>query len=228
MNKKSPRIICRKTDVLDINDWHAADALFKDAEFAEFQQGWTDKPTDGFRPAKAAAAWTNQHLFIYAELCDYDIFNEIPEKEFNRIAIEHGDVFEIFLKPAGQDSYYEIHVSPTNQKFQLRLPFLGCFQELKSKFKSSDEMLDSFKIWAPVMRSNVRVDKASGKWWVVVEIPFSMLVENKAVAVGSKWRFSFCRYDYTRPDKKPTYSSTSHHSAINYHLVDEYGELEFS
>ena len=222
-----PQIKCHKAGSFNIDDWKAAEELFKTAEFAEFQQGWADKPSHDFRPAKAAAAWTGTSLIVYAELCDDDIFNDTGEEEFNRIAIGSGDVFEIFLRPAGQDSYYEIHVSPRNQKFQIRLPFPNCFQKLKQDFKSPDEMLESFKIWNPVVRSRVSIDRAARKWRVLAEIPFSMLVEKETVSAGLKWRFSFCRYDYTRPAMNPAYSSTSPHSAINYHLVDEYGILEF-
>jgi len=227
MKKIKPHIKCHRLASFNIDDWKAADAIFKTAEFAEFQQGWAATPSNDFRPAKAAAAWTETSLIVYAELCDDDIFNEVGEEEFNRMAIDSGDVFEIFLRPEVQDSYYEIHVSPRNHKFQLRLPFPNCFQKLKTKFKSSDEMLESFKIWNPVIQSRVRIDSAARKWWVLSEIPFSMLVEKEPVSAGMEWRFSFCRYDYTRPERNLAYSSTSPHSAINYHLVDEYGTLEF-
>jgi len=226
MNIK-PHIKCQKAGTFNIDDWKAADAPFKTAEFADFQQGWTDRPSPDFRPAKAAAAWTDNALIVYAELCDDDIFNDTGEGEFNKIAIDSGDVFEIFLGPAGQDSYYEFHVSPRNQKIQLRLPFPKCFEKLQPAFKSSEAMLETFKIWSPVIQSRVRTDRAAGKWWVLVEIPFSMLVEKGPVVAGLKWSFSFCRYDYTRPGRNLAYSSTSPHSAINYHLVDEYGVLEF-
>ncbi len=227
MEKKKPHISCKKIGSFDINDWKTADSLFRTADFANYQQGWADTPVAGFRPAKAAAAWTDSSLVVYAELSDDDIFNEIPEEDFNKIAINHGDVFEIFLRPEGQEAYYEIHVSPNNQKFQLRLPFPGCFKKMKSKFKSPEEMMESYKVSQPSVRSNVRIDRPARKWWVITEIPLSMVAEDHPVKPGTKWRFSFCRYDYTRPDKTPVYSSTSPHSAINYHLVDEYGTLEF-
>jgi hypothetical protein len=227
MTKTKPTITCRKVDDVNTDDWKTVDALFKDADFAHFQQGWTDQPTQGFRPAKAAAAWTGASLIIYAELCDDDIYNTMPESDFNNMAINHGDVFEIFLQPAGQAAYYEIHIAPNNHKFQLRIPCLNAFQKMKSQFNSGEEMTRAFKVWKPVVDSRVRIDAAARKWWVVVKIPLSMLAENVPAAPGAKWLFSFCRYDYTRPGKEPTYSSTSPHSAINYHLVHEYGTMEF-
>ncbi len=226
MTKAKPAIICRKVDAVNLDDWESLDALFSTADFAHFQQGWTEQPTPGFRPAKTAAAWTSDALVVYAELCDDDIYNTMAADDFNNMAINFGDVFEIFLQPAGQEAYYEIHVAPNNHKFQLRLPCVNAFKKLKDQFKSSEEMFESFKVWKPVVDSRVRIDAAARKWWVAVKIPLSMLAENVPAAAGAKWLFSFCRYDYTRPGTEPTYSSTSPHSAINYHLVHEYGTME--
>lgn len=228
MNSKSrPAIKCMRVDAVNINDWNKIESIFKPAEFADFQQGWRDTPSPGFRPAKAAAVWTADALFVYGELCDDDIFNTVPEEDFNKLAIAYGDMFEIFLQPAGQDSYFEFHVSPNNQQFQLRLPCRNAFTVLKDKFESSEAMLESFKIRDPRITSNVCINQAARKWRVIVRLPLAMLVESEPVVPGSKWLFSFSRYDYTRPETKPEFSSTSPHSAINYHLVDEYGTMEF-
>lgn len=210
-----------------MDDWKAVSGAFEDSDFAHFQQGWSEVTSPEFRHGKASAAWTDTSLVVYAELTDDDIYNEVQEADFNKMAYSFGDVFEIFLKPSGQDSYFEIHISPRNHKLQLRLPFPDCFKKLKDKFKSPGEMIDSLKIWDPVVKSMVMIDRDLKKWMVVAEIPLSMLAEKEPVKPGTKWRFSFSRYDYTRPNPKPVYSSTSPHSAINYHLIDEYGILEF-
>ena len=223
----APYIRCRKIHPFNLDDWDAVGAAFHDADFAPFQQGWIQQPTPGFRPARAAAAWSGELLYIHAQLKDDDIFNTMPGCEFNSLAINHGDVFEIFLQPSGQESYHEIHVTPNNQKFQLRIPCPGAFQKLKNRFTSNDDMIQSFKVWTPIVESRVKIDKSAQTWLVIVKIPLTMLAENIPAAPGVKWRFSFCRYDYTRPDTTPTYSSTSPHSAINYHLVHEYGTMEF-
>lgn len=226
MPKTKPVIKCRKIASVNLDDWSSLDKSFKDADFAHFQQAWTDKPTPEFRPAKTATAWTDKSLIVYAELCDDDIYNTVPESELNKLAIGFGDMFEMFLQPSGQEAYYELHVSPTNQKFQLRIPCPDGFAKHKDKYKSSDEMMKAFTVWKPVIESRVRIDAAAKKWWVAAAIPLSMLAESVPAAPGAKWLFSFCRYDYTRPGKDPTYSSTSPHTAVNYHRTHEYGTLE--
>ena len=224
VNRTKPSIRCPRLKDVNLDDWEAIDLAFADANFAHFQQGWKEEEEFAFRPAKAAAAWTDKDLIIYAILADEDAHNEIHESEFNRMSIAHGDVFEIFLRPSGQDSYFEFHVNPNNQKFQLRFPCRDACKVLKDKFKSQEEMMDAFKLRTPI---ESRVKHSQGEWRVVAKIPFSMLVEGDPVNPGTEWRFSFSRYDYTRPCKDPVYSSTSPHSAINYHLLDEYGTLEF-
>ena len=225
--KIRPVIKCHKLQNVQLDKWEAIESIFTNADFAHFQQGWNENEEAAFRPAKAAAGWTDAALIVYAVLADNDIFNEVQESEFNRLSIEHGDVFEIFLKPEGQQSYFEIHINPNNQKFQLRIPYQNAFADLDNQFKSSDEMIESLKVWNHVCESRVKVDHDAGKWQVAAAIPFAMLVEGMPVKAGSRWNFSFSRYDYTRPLKEPVYSSTSPHPAVNYHSLDEYGFLNF-
>jgi hypothetical protein len=64
------------------------------------------------------------------------------------------------------------------------------------------------------------------KWQVIVSIPFKMIVENgMPPSAGDKWLFSFSRYDYTRPEPKPIFSSTSPHAEVNYHRIEEWGTM---
>jgi hypothetical protein len=222
MTADKQHIVCRKIDGSDINDWKTAGKVFANAQFAQLVQAWLKKPEERFRPAKAAAAWTQDALIVYAELEDEDIFNEAPESDFNRKAYELGDVFEIFLKPSGQDSYCEFHINPNNQKFQLRFPRQG--------WKTPDNDADEFRIPERTLES--RVEVKSGSWRVLARIPFKMLVENQMPPKpGDKWLYSFSRYDYTRPGKTPTLSSSSAHLTMRplcFHAHGEYGTLEFS
>ncbi|MCX7915927.1 MAG: hypothetical protein N3A53_06450, partial [Verrucomicrobiae bacterium] len=84
------------------------------------QQGWRDQPEPRFRPGTVRVASHCSHLVVAAELVDDDIFN--PITKFNEAAFPHGDVFEMFFRPEWQEAYYELHVSPVNQLFQLRIP----------------------------------------------------------------------------------------------------------
>ncbi|MEI6166913.1 MAG: carbohydrate-binding family 9-like protein [bacterium] len=166
--------------------------------------------------------WTRDALYVYAEIEDVDIFN--PEKRFNEPSFLMGDVFEIFLRPCNQESYVEIHVTPENQKLQLRIPSAHEFAEPRTKPGIPPEWL----IAQPVIASRVRVNSTAKRWEVAVEIPFSMICEVFLPRSGDRWRFSFSRYDYTRGREKPVLSSTSPHAMLNFHRQAEWGVLRFA
>jgi hypothetical protein len=220
----SPVLSCRKLSSFSIDDWNAVTQAFRDAPFVPFQQAWLPQQTPGFCPARASARWTPDALIVYADLTDRDIFNDVTG--FNAAFYEKGDVFEIFLRPADQESYFEFHVAPQNQKFQLRLPHANPFDKI-DRSKSTDDILEPFKIWKPVIESRVRVDAKANRWEVVAAVPFSLVVEKTPVQPGVRWLFSFSRYDYTRGAEKPVLSSTSAHMKLSYHRLEEYGTLVF-
>ena len=225
MNAERPMITCRKTGFVPGDDWSCVRAAFADAEFAALRQAWRPEPEAAFRPARAAALWNRSSLLVYAELEDRDIFNEVPAVDFNRMAIGHGDVFEVFVQPEGQDAYFEMHLSPNNQQFQLRIPFPYAFRELRATVADPMELVERFKVKAPLFES--RIHQQEGKWEVLMAIALDRLCEVRPVAVGAIWKFSFSRYDYTRPEPKPTLSSTSPHQEVNFHRIEEWGELRF-
>jgi hypothetical protein len=221
-------IVCRRLEGIDINDWCSVEGAFWNADFAHFKQTWEPAPTPGFRPAKAAALWSDDALYVFGDLCDDDIHNSVPETDLNKLAIQYGDVFEVFLKPADQASYAELHVSPTNQNFQLRLPDKDPFQTFRDKYPSEQAMLADWLIAHPVLDSRVRINAAAKRWQVVMRIPHRIVLERGNPVKGDRWLYSFCRYDYTRPYPDPVFSSTSPHLRPSYHLLDDYGTLEFA
>jgi len=44
MINSKPFLRCRKVHSVNLNDWNSIDAIFKDAKFVHFQQGWADNP----------------------------------------------------------------------------------------------------------------------------------------------------------------------------------------
>ncbi len=223
-----PVIKCCGIQAVELDDWPTLEALFAKAEFAPLQQGWVECPTADFRPGQAAAVWTERSLIVFADLNDREIFNDLPVSEFNRLALAHGDVFEIFLQPARQQAYYELHVTPVNQKFQLRIPYPGAFNDVK-KDSSVIDPISQWVVSSPVFESRIRLLPAAERWQAVVEIPFAMVMENGVrPQPGDHWLFSFSRYDRDRGKPDPVYSSSSPHPEINYHRVQDWGTLIFA
>jgi len=201
------------------DDWESIAAAFKDAQPTLLQQAWLIQPQPEFRPGRVRTGWTDEALLIYAELDDDDIFN--PVTELNAPSFLHGDVFEMFLRPLGQSAYYEFHVTPQNQKLQLRIPSVEEFNAPRG----SAGIPPAWMISSRVIESRVQICAADSQWRVLAAIPFDMVAEVKKPQPGSQWLFSFSRYDYTRQKPEPILSSSSPHQILSFHRQEEWGVL---
>jgi len=222
MSVKQPVIAVKKLTSVDLESWEKSVAALTDAQSVESRQAWRTDPEPGFRPMRVKTGWTNKALYVYAEIEDADIFN--PETRFNEMSFMSGDAFEMFLRPCDQDAYFEIHVTPGNQKLQLRFPSA---QALATPRATPGLPADWF-IKDCVIESRVRVNAAAEKWEVLAEIPFDLVCETALPKSGSQWLFSFSRYDYTRGREQPVLSSSSPHPVVSFHRQSEWGELRFS
>jgi hypothetical protein len=219
--RNGPSVRCIPVRVNGSASWDDISAAFRGAEGLSLRQAWRDTPQTEFRPASVRVGWDAARLLIYAELQDDDIFN--PVVVFNEPAFMQGDVFEMFLRPAGQESYYEFHVTPGNQRFQLRFPSEEAFRAPKpAPGIPADWFLNHRQI-----ESRVTVDATQKTWRVLAGVPFDWVCENERPHAGSEWLFSFSRYDYTRGQSSPVLSSTSAHAKVDFHRQCEWGRLVF-
>ena len=187
-------------------------------------QAWLPKPEEGLERAVVRAGWSAGALVVEAELGDVDAFN--PAKAFNEIAYGKGDVFEIFVRPEAQDAYFEFHVTPENQLLQLRWPDAGAIMRLPREH-SEEKLLGPYLVGPSRIASETRVDPAAKKWFVRASVPFAMVVEKGPMKPGDRWFCSFCRYDYTRGQKRPVLSSTSAHARCSFHRQEEWRPIVF-
>jgi len=121
-----PRLPAQRLAEFSLSDAVSAYRQLDGSETVELRQGWYRETEPFFRPGRVRTGWTRTTLIVAAELEDADIFN--PTTAFNDPAFTTGDVFEIFLRPETQEAYYEFHISPHNQQFQLRIPSGVAFQ----------------------------------------------------------------------------------------------------
>lgn len=215
---------CPPLPPFELADWSAVRAAFARLPAWEFRQHWQPSLTPGFRRGLFRAGCWSDALVVLGDLDDDDIFN--PAARFNEEAYRHGDTFEMFLQPEGQDAYYEFHVTPDNHKLQLRFPSPAEFRTPANGRRRTS--IDEFKQSQPLFRSVTQVDHAATKWSVVVSIPFASVVETPEAARLRRWRFSASRYDYTRGKARPVLSSTSLHTHCDFHRIEEWGVLSLT
>ncbi|MGH7953093.1 MAG: hypothetical protein ACREFE_14420 [Limisphaerales bacterium] len=216
----SPQMICRELPSFEASNFDSVRAAFQNAETCVLRQAWLPKPEADFAPAIVRAGWRDHSLLLFAELTDADIFTRATDH--HQRFWELGDTFEIFLRPVEQKSYVEFHVTPNNLRLQLRFADAGALEHSR-KIDSFENVtvhdnLFHFKTW---IQSN------GGRWFAFAEIPAGSVGEKSKSLPGSKWLFSFSRYDYTRGRNEPVISSTSAHTKPDFHCQNEWGTLRF-
>lgn len=207
---------------LDLNDDpQQVRTVFGDIPPVTLQQAWREEPEAEFRPAWVRCGWDDQSLWVYAVLEDDDILN--PVREDHQPAFMRGDVIELFLKPDGGSSYYELHITPYNHLFQLHIPSKEAFY-----LHRNSEMLTNWAVLEPLLCSRVELYPENRQWRVLARIEFAKLGQKTPIRSGTKWRSSFSRYDYSQNREYPALSSSSNHKMIDFHRQEEWNDLTFT
>jgi hypothetical protein len=213
----SPFLECRPLPEFDVEDWSAVAAAFANAASCEFAQSWRGSLQREFQPGTVRVGWREQALWVLAEMRDLDIYNNATQ--LNDITYALGDVFEMFLQCGRQKHYFELHITPENQRLQIR--FESEPRKLKDKDLPVIEQRDLF-----FSRTGVWPDEQ--RWQVLAGVPAAVVEGEDCFSPGNSWRFSFGRYDYTRGCKQPVLSSTSALTAPDFHCRAEWGTLLFA
>jgi hypothetical protein len=171
-------------------------------------QAWLAAPEPDFLAAEVCVGRQGNSLIVSATMPDLDIFTKATDA--NQRTWELGDVFEIFLKPEGEEFYRELHITPANTRTQLRFDA----ESVPGEFLPDG-----------IFASHVWIE--SGHWHVLAAIPAAVVNGREEISQGEKWRFSFCRYDAFQDGRQPILSSTSPHPVPKFHRPAEWGVLVF-
>lgn len=195
-------------------------AAFAGAIPCDLGQAWRTEVEPGFAPGQVRAGWREDSLLVFAELTDQDIFTSATA--MNQRMWELGDTLEIFLRPADRPEYVEFHVTPNNHRLQLRIPNIETLRRAQVA-----NVFDELLLRGNVFQSVTWVRPEHQKWFVYAVIPAIVVCGQARLHAGSRWHFSFSRYDYTRGGGEPVVSSTSPHAMADFHRQQEWGILKF-
>lgn len=216
-----PMIRCGPLPDFDDTDLAAVRAAFATATPCALGQEWRAEPEPDFAPGQVRAGWRRDQLLVFAELTDRDIFSHATGD--NQRMWELGDTFEIFLRPDGQTEYFELHVTPNNHRLQLCFPDAAAVERLRANGR-----IDECVLSGEAFHSRTWVQPENQKWFVLADISARMICGQAGLAPGTRWHFSFSRYDSTRGNSEPVISSTSPHRVASFHRQEEWGELFIS
>jgi hypothetical protein len=218
MSKIPPQMTCGELAAFDPASLEAVRAAFARADLCSLQQGWRPEPEPDFAPATVRAGRRGNSLLVFVELEDADVFTRATK--LNERMWELGDTLEIFLSPEKSPGYVEFHVTPNNQRLQL------CFPDTEALRRAqATDAFDVFLLAGKVFYSHTWV--VAQKWFVYAEIPAVPVCGANQPLAGTRWRFSFSRYDFTRGRIRPILSSTSPHAQPDFHRREEWGFLNF-
>lgn len=211
-------VTCPKLPEFKWDDLASVQKAFASIPAISMQQSWRPELEPDFAPAAVRAGWRDETLHVFAELTDADIFTHAMRN--NERLWEKGDVFEIFLRPEVQSTYFEFHVAPNNIQLQLRFPDAqAVLQHQPEHFMVASPQLFASAAW---------IEAGEKRWRVSAKIPAASVCEKNVPMAGTKWHFSFSRYDYTHGREKPVISSTSPHVVSRFHRQEEWGTLQFA
>src|ERR1700744_2424753 len=111
------QILCRELPAFNASNRYAIRAAFQNSEPCVLRQAWLPKQEIEFTPGIVRMGWRENSLLFFAEFIDADIFTNATDH--HQRFWELGDTFEIFLRPAEQESYAELHVTPNNLRLHL-------------------------------------------------------------------------------------------------------------
>ena len=215
-----PLLECRELPAFAPDNLDAVRAAFSTAAACVLGQAWLVEPEPDFTPASVRVGWRGDVLLVFAELEDADIVTRATG--LNQRMWELGDTFEIFLQPADAPGYVEFHVTPNNQRLQLRFADAAAFQRARASGSIAECLVPG-----EAFRSSAWVRPESRRWYVYAEIPAASVCGSSRPLAGSRWRFSFSRYDAAQGCGQPVISSSSPHAAPGFHRREEWGALAF-
>jgi hypothetical protein len=174
-----------------------------------FGQPWLPQTEAAFAPGQVTLGLSENELLIRAELTDAHPMQDVFPLNFP--AFMQCDAFEIFLGPADEKAYYELHVTPSNSVLQLY------FDGTDTK-----KTLEERAIAQPLFTS--RTELTPEGWSVEVRIPLKGLFPGDHL----EWLLSFGRYDYTPETPAPVISTTSPHAVCGFHRKQEWPRVRLS
>lgn len=173
-----------------------------------FRQAWLPGLESGFQAGEVRIFRTGTHLVVLGSMTDAAPAN--PSRGLNAMHFRRGDVFEVFLKPPGGDAYWEIHVTPEGETYQVRIPSAAEFQTRRKEAGSIEELVKPYLLSPPSARCLARRVDARPGWDAAVLFPLPE-------ASSGEWLVSGCRYDHPAGGGEPVLSSISPLTRRDFH-----------
>ena len=193
--------------------WQELDRASPRLKAVPFGQSWRANLEPGFQPGEVRVFRSESHLVVLGAMTDAAPAN--PSRGLNALHFRRGDVFEVFLRPPGGEAYWEIHVTPEGETYQVRIPSAAEFQARRKEAGSIEALIQPYLLAAPAARCLARRVDARPGWDAAVLFPLP-------VESTGEWRISACRYDHPAGGGEPVLSSISPLSRPDFHHLPDW------
>ena len=189
-----------------------------DPAWKPLRQAWHARGEEKrFQPGWARLSWNEGGLLFDIVLTGRNPRNSA--RRMNERTWELGDIAEIFLQKEASEEYLELHITPENQRLQLRWTIAGF-----ASFRRDSSRFGEFTVSDPEWVGSVsRVREAD--WSASAFIPARALnLGQPSLGPEMLLRGAVCRYDCTAgPDI--IFSSTAGLREPSYHRREEWDRL---
>jgi glucose/arabinose dehydrogenase len=217
---------CRWAETPITIDGKAGEEAWKHAQVIDhFYLPWLKDARRARTATKARLLWDREYLYFFAEMEDTDLYADVTEHDGETW---DNDVFELFFKPSDdRPGYYEFQVNAAGTIMDMFLPRRnsGGYKRFK---KDGDFHIDAKVRLRGTL--NHWQDKDQG-WSVEGRIPWKDFFRTGGrPAVGERWKFALCRYDYSVDFEGPELSTCAPLRSQNFpdfHHWEDYASLRF-
>lgn len=189
-----------------------------DPAWHQLGQHWRPAPAPGLNPGWARIRWNCTGLFYEVLFLQRRPANRA--RRLNERTWELGDIAEFFLQLPGGDGYWEFHVTPENQRLQLRWPAGGL-----AAFRAGRAAFEDFTL-GPEAGLTSTATVWPDRWCATLTIPAAVLGLG-GFAPGQSLRAAVCRYDCSG-SAEPVCSSTAPLLEPAFHRPAEWSVLTLS
>ena len=202
-----------RLETLPAGEWGAIRQSMKAGLRLSFQQSWLTKPESDFEPGYVRLGCFENTFLVYARLRDQEPKN--LSARWNEDAWKLGDVIELFLRVDGCRDYYELHVTPENQRLQIRFP--------ESSSASTRKIIpEEWKVDESLFSSIARVNRARSGWEAFLSVDLASLFGREWLS--RSFHFLMGRYDYQPGRKLPVLSATAPITIPRFHRLHEWSQ----
>lgn len=168
--------------------------------------------------------WDDDYFYLGIKFQDSDITATGDKDQMHHYRF--GDLCELFMKPAAEDNYVELYVTPRGKKTSFYVPYSNYNRPSRIV-----DLLSGLEVAAYVGGGTLNKRDDRDSWW---SAEMAMPVKDMEklggdVKAGSKWRILVARYNYSKLftdyDKEIEFSMVTELSDTSYHLVSEYAWL---